>query len=37
MGIGKINPSVPASFIKLMNSYRTKIIAGTLKVPSALK
>jgi basic membrane protein A len=36
MGIGKINPSVPASYIKLMNSYRAKIIAGTLKVPSAL-
>jgi basic membrane protein A len=37
MGIGKINPSVPASYIKLMNSYKAKIIAGTLKVPSALK
>jgi basic membrane protein A len=36
MGIGKINPSVPASFIKLMNSYKAKIIAGTLKVPSAI-
>ena len=37
MGVGKINPSVPASYIKLMNGYRTKIIAGTLKVPSAIK
>ena len=37
MGIGKINPSVPASYIKLMNSYRAKIIAGTLKVPTAIK
>jgi basic membrane lipoprotein Med (substrate-binding protein (PBP1-ABC) superfamily) len=37
MGIGKINPSVPASYIKLMQSYKAKIIAGTLKVPSALK
>jgi basic membrane protein A len=37
MGVGKINPSVPASYIKLMNSYKAKIIAGTLKVPSALK
>jgi basic membrane protein A and related proteins len=37
MGIGKINPSVPASYIKLMNSYKAKIIAGTLKVPSAIK
>ena len=26
MGIGKINPSVPASYIKLMTSYRTKIV-----------
>jgi basic membrane protein A and related proteins len=37
MGIGKISPSVPASDLKLMSSYRTKIIAGTLKVPSAIK
>ena len=37
MGVGKINPSVPAAYIKLMNSYKAKIIAGTLKVPSALK
>jgi len=37
MGIGKINPSVPASYIKLMNSYKAKIIAGTLKVPAALE
>ncbi len=36
MGVGKINPSVPAAWIKLMNSYKAKIIAGTLKVPSAL-
>jgi basic membrane protein A len=37
LGLGKINPSVPASYIKLMNSYKAKIIAGTLKVPAALK
>ncbi len=37
MGIGKINPSVPASYIKLMNSYKAKIISGKLKVPAALK
>src|SRR5205085_2752470 len=37
IGIGKINPSVPASYIKLMNRYRTKIISGKLKVPSAIK
>jgi basic membrane protein A and related proteins len=36
LGLGKINPSVPASFIKLMNSYKAKIIAGTLKVPATL-
>jgi basic membrane protein A len=36
MGVGKINPSVPASFIALMNSYKKRIIAGTLKVPSGL-
>jgi hypothetical protein len=36
MGIGKINPSVPASYIKLMNSYKAKIIAGKLKVPASL-
>jgi len=36
MGVGKINPSVPKSDIALMNSYKAKIIAGTLKVPTAL-
>jgi len=36
MGIGKINPVVPASWLKLMNSYRARIIAGTLKVPTGL-
>ena len=36
MGVGKINPSVPASWVALMNSYKAKIIAGTLKVPTAL-
>jgi basic membrane protein A len=36
LGLGKINPSVPASFIKLMNSYKAKIIAGKLKVPATL-
>jgi basic membrane protein A len=37
VGVGKINPSVPASYIKLMNSYKAKIIAGKLKVPTAIK
>jgi basic membrane protein A len=36
MSVGRINPSVPASFVTLMNSYKAKIIAGTLKVPAAL-
>ncbi len=36
MGVGKISPVVPASWIKLMNSYRAKIVAGTLKVPTSL-
>jgi basic membrane protein A and related proteins len=36
MGIGKINPSVPAAYIKLMNTYKKNIISGKLKVPSAL-
>ena len=36
MGVGKINPSVPASWVALMNSYKAKIIAGTLKVPTSI-
>jgi basic membrane protein A and related proteins len=36
MGIGRINPSVPASYIKLMNSYRSKIVAGKMKIPAGL-
>jgi basic membrane protein A and related proteins len=36
MGVGKINPAVPKADIALMNSYKAKIIAGTLKVPAAL-
>jgi basic membrane protein A and related proteins len=36
MGVGKINPSVPKAWVTLMNSYKAKIIAGKLKVPSAL-
>ena len=36
MSVGRINPSVPAAFVKLMNTYKAKIIAGTLKVPAAL-
>ena len=36
MGVGKISPSVPQSWVTLMNSYKAKIIAGTLKVPTGL-
>jgi len=36
VGVGKVSPSVPSSWIKLMNSYRAKIIAGKLKPPAAL-
>jgi basic membrane protein A len=36
VGVGRINPAVPKAWITLMNSYKTKIIAGTLKVPSKL-
>ena len=36
MGVGRINPSVPKAYITLMNSYKKRVIAGTLKVPAAL-
>jgi basic membrane protein A len=36
MGVGKINPAVPSSYITLMNQYKQQIINGTLKVPSSL-
>jgi basic membrane protein A len=36
VGVGKINPAVPKAWITLMNSYKKKIIAGTLKVPAKL-
>ncbi len=36
MGVGRINPAVPKSDIALMNTYRQKIVAGTLDVPTAL-
>jgi basic membrane protein A len=36
MGVGRISPVVPAAWIKLMNAYRAKIVAGTLKVPTGL-
>jgi len=36
MGVGRISPSVPKAWITLMNSYKARIIAGTLKVPTGL-
>jgi basic membrane protein A len=36
VGLGKINPAVPKAWITLVNSYKAKLIAGTLKVPTAL-
>lgn len=36
MSVGRINPAVPVADVKLMKSYKAKIIAGTLKVPAAL-
>jgi basic membrane lipoprotein Med (substrate-binding protein (PBP1-ABC) superfamily) len=36
MGVGKINPAVPKAYIKLMNTYKTRIIKKQLKVPSKL-
>ncbi len=36
MGIGRISPSVPGAWVKLVASYKARIIAGTLKVPSGL-
>lgn len=37
VGIGKISPTVPKSWITLMNTYKTKIIKGKLKLPADLK
>jgi len=36
MGLGRINPAVPPSDIRLMSRYKAEIIAGKLKVPSTL-
>ena len=37
VGVGKISPKVPKSWITLMNSYKAKIIAGTLTPPAVVK
>jgi basic membrane protein A and related proteins len=36
MSVGKINPSVPKAYIKLMNTYKTNIIKKKLHVPAKL-
>ena len=36
VGVGKISPKVPKAWIDLMNKYRTQIISGSLKPPTAL-
>ena len=36
VGVGKISPKVPQSWINLMNQYKAQIIAGTLKPPSTI-
>ena len=34
VGVGKIHPSVPASWVSLMNSYKNQILNGSLKPPA---
>jgi basic membrane protein A and related proteins len=36
IGVGKISPKVKPAWIKLMNSYKAKIIKGKLKIPTAI-
>lgn len=36
VALGKINPNVPASFIKTINGLRAKIVAGKIKPPAKL-
>jgi basic membrane protein A len=36
VGVGTISPKVPKSWISLMNTYKSQIIAGTLKPPATL-
>jgi basic membrane protein A and related proteins len=37
VGVGKISPKVPKSWITLMNTYKTNIIKGRLKPPAVIK
>jgi basic membrane lipoprotein Med (substrate-binding protein (PBP1-ABC) superfamily) len=36
VGVGKISPKVPKAWITLMDQYKSKIIAGTIKPPATL-
>ena len=36
VGLGKVNPNVPAAFLKQVNALRAKIIAGKIKPPAKL-
>jgi basic membrane protein A len=36
VGVGKISPTVPLSWINTMNQYKSQIIAGSLKPPSTV-
>jgi len=36
VGLGKVSPKVPAAFLKQVDAIKAKIIAGTIKVPTAL-
>jgi len=36
VGLGKVNPNVPAAFLKQINALRAKIIAGKIKPPAKL-
>ncbi len=37
VGVGKISPKVPASWVSLMNSYKAQIISGKLVPPAVIK
>ena len=36
VGLGKVSPKVPAAFMTKVNALKAKIIAGTVKVPTAI-
>jgi basic membrane protein A and related proteins len=37
VGLGKINPAVPAAFIKQINALRAQIVSGKIKPPTKVK